>query len=226
MTPSYYYGDTWSVDNSSVLSVSGSGSAADVTAVGLGDGTITAHWEVFSFTMEHADGIPFCVEESSTTEPETQTAVCTKPTGETTTFGGWGSGDSLATVGKWNQTLLPTTTNFVGREVIEQDPGGGGPDNCWFQGSIIPKFTTISGGDWPVTTGNAWGPDFIGFPSDAVTYYRNEGRDPCSATIPQRMVISCNSGVLEYRSNTLGYVIDNPKVYSIRDGQQAERTWP
>lgn len=226
MTPSYYYGDTWTVDNSSVLSVSGIGDSADVTAVGLGNGTVTAHWEVYSFTMEHADGIPFCVEESSTTEPESQTVVCTKPTGETTTFGGWSDSNSLPTVGKWNQTLLPTTTSFVGRTVTEQDPGGGGPDNCWFPGSVVPKFTSITGGSWTVGSSNVWGPDFVGFTPASVTYYRGQGRDPCSVTIPQRMVIDCSSGIVAYRTNTLGYVIDNPKVYTIRDGQQAERTWP
>lgn len=226
MTPSYYYGDSWTVDNSSVLSVSGTGDTADVAAIGMGSATVTAHWEVYSFTMEHADGIPFCVEESSTTEPESQTAVCSKPTEETSTFAGWNDSNNLPTIGKWTQTLLPSTTNFVGRTVTEQDPGGGGPDNCWFSGSIVPKATSISGGSWTVTSGNVWGIDFIGFPPAAVTYYRDRGRDPCSVTIPQRMVIDCTSGVLVYRTNTIGYVIDNPKVYSIRDGQQAERTWP
>jgi hypothetical protein len=37
--------------------------------VDSGSDTLTAHWEVYSFTMEHADGIPFCVEQSETTEP-------------------------------------------------------------------------------------------------------------------------------------------------------------
>lgn len=221
MTPSYFYGDTWTVSNSSVLSVSGVGDSADVSGVGSGTGTLTAHWEVYTFTMEHADGIPYCVEESSTTDPESQTSVCTRPTEETSTFDGWND-----TIGKWKQTLLPTTTNFVGRTVTEQDPGGGGPDTCWFSGSIVPKATSISGGTWTVTTGNIWQTDFIGFPSASVTYYRNQGRDPCSVTIPQRMVIDCNGSILTYRTNTIGYVIDNPKVYSIRDGQQADRNWP
>jgi hypothetical protein len=225
MTPSYYYGDSWTIDNSSVLSVSGTGSAADVTAVGLGNGTLTAHWEVHSFTMEHADNIPYCVDTSDTTEPTAQSTVCATPTGESTAFAGWANLED-PTYGKWNQTLLPTTTSFVGRVVTEEDPGGGGPDNCWFPNSAVAKSTSVTGGSWTVTTGNVWGSDYVGLSSDTVTYYRNQGRDPCSVTIPQRMVINCDAGVIQYKLNTLGFVIDNPKVYSIRDGQQAERRWP
>lgn len=75
MTPSYFYGDTWSASNSSIFSVDGLGDAADVTGVSFGSGTLTAHWEVYSFTMEHADGIPFCVEQSEMTEPGAPTEV-------------------------------------------------------------------------------------------------------------------------------------------------------
>jgi hypothetical protein len=226
MTPSYYYGDSWTVDNSSVLNVSGTGSQADVTAVGLGDGTVTGHWEVHSFTMEHADGIPYCVDDSETTEPTAQTTVCSRPTEEATAFVEWASNENAPTLAKWNQTLLPSTASFVGRRVTEQDPGGGGPDNCWFPNSIFTKTTAVTGGSWTVTSGNHWGPDYVGASADAVIYYRQQGRDPCSVTIPQRMVIDCNSGIIIYRTNTLGYVIDNPKVYSIRDGHQVERVWP
>ena len=75
MTPSYFYGDTWSVGNSSVSSVDGLGDSADVTGVDSGSDTLTAHWEVHSFTMEHADGIPYCVDQSDTTEPTTPVQV-------------------------------------------------------------------------------------------------------------------------------------------------------
>jgi hypothetical protein len=63
------FGDTWTVDNSSVISSSGIGDAADVAGVGVGSATLIAHWEVFNFTMEHDFNGPYCVESSDTTEP-------------------------------------------------------------------------------------------------------------------------------------------------------------
>jgi len=69
LTPWYYFGDTWTVDNSSVISSSGTGDAADVTGVGVGSATLTAHWEVFNFTMEHDLNGPYCVESSEMTDP-------------------------------------------------------------------------------------------------------------------------------------------------------------
>ena len=148
--------------------------------------------------------------------------ACPTPTGETTAFAGWAD-----STGKWTQTLSPTATNFVGRVVTEEDPGNGGPDNCWFAGSAIPPITAITGGQWTVTTGNKWEFDFVGMGSTAVNYYRAQGRDPCSVTVPQRMVIdNCSTGTVTYRTNTLGYVIDATTVSSIRDGQVATRNWP
>jgi len=71
----------------------------------------------------------------------------TVPTGETTESGGWWEGGTSAH--KWNQTL--TGGSFVGRQVTEQD-GGGGNDTCWFPGSRIPKGEAVTGGSWPVKT--------------------------------------------------------------------------
>ena len=153
--------------------------------------------------------------------------ACTKPTNETTTFAGWATAEGLPTIGRWTQTLAPSTTNFSGRQVTEEDPGGGGPDNCWFSGSAVSKITAITGGTWTVTSSNTWGFDFVGLSGDVVTYYRGQGRDPCSVTVPQRMVINCLGAVsLPYRNNTLGYVIDNPGISSIRDGAVATKNWP
>ena len=68
LTPEYYWGDTWTVDNSGVASVSGVGSAADVTGVAVGTATVTGQWEVFTFTMEHDLDGPYCVESSDMTQ--------------------------------------------------------------------------------------------------------------------------------------------------------------
>jgi hypothetical protein len=64
LTPEYYWGDTWSIDNSSVASIEGTGDAADVTGVAVGTATVTGEWEVFTFTLEHDLDGPYCVESS------------------------------------------------------------------------------------------------------------------------------------------------------------------
>jgi hypothetical protein len=150
--------------------------------------------------------------------------ICTSPTGETTSSGVWHS--SATSIHDWNQTLLPSTTNFVGRSVTEQNPGGGGPDSCYFTGSTFAPFVSISGGTWPVGSGNAWGPDSVGWLPSAVTYYRAQGRATCGTTFPQRMVINCSSGAITYANNTLGCDITATGVTSTRAGHTVSRTWP
>jgi len=84
-----------------------------------------------------------------TSGPWSWTKPCDTPNGETTTFAGWN-----ASVGQWVQTRLPNDVNrFGGRTVQETDPGGGGPDTCWFQGSQLPPAVSISGGSWTVSAG-------------------------------------------------------------------------
>lgn len=73
--PWYFFGDTWSSDNSNIASINGSGDAADVTATGVGSTTLTGSWEVFHFTMEHDLDGPYCVEESEMTEPSAPVTV-------------------------------------------------------------------------------------------------------------------------------------------------------
>ena len=50
LTPPYYMGDLWTTNNSNVAGVSGIGSDADVTAINTGTATVTAQWEVYSYT--------------------------------------------------------------------------------------------------------------------------------------------------------------------------------
>src|SRR5204862_12630 len=101
--------------------------------------------------------------------------LCVLPTGEVTAFTAWSAGGP----GMWQQTLQPATADFQGRTVIEQDPGGGGPDTCHFPGSMYTPGTAITGGTWAVGAGNSWGADFVGWFTGAVTYYRAQGRAPC-----------------------------------------------
>jgi hypothetical protein len=133
------------------------------------------------------------------------------PTGETTAFGGFdaamtcGAGAACVTVGMWNQALTPANVNFNGRNVTERNPvangGGSGNDSCHFNGSAVPTFDAITGGNWAVGANNAWGPDYVGWTLPAVTYYRNRGRAPCGTTLQQRMVIDTNAGTQAYGGN-------------------------
>lgn len=146
------------------------------------------------------------------------------PTGETTTSNGWGTGN-LATIHRWRQQLLPTTTNFRNCQVREADPGGG-TDTCHFPGSAFAPFTAITGGTWAVNNTNHWGDDFVGWFSTAVTYYRNQGRAPCTASYPQSMRVVRPSGDVEYVRNQLTMTIGTTTVSSTRAGQTQVRNWP
>jgi hypothetical protein len=186
---------------------------------------ITAGFTTFRTIAVDVPG-PYCGERTLYASCPVQ-VTCPTPTGETTAFAGWADANNLPTIGRWTQTLLPTSTHFTGRTVTEQDPGGGGPDNCWFTNSAIPPITAITGGQWTVTASNTWGVDAVGLIPDVVNYYRAQGRDPCSVTVPQRMVINdCSTNTIAYRNNTLGYVIGTTTVSSIRDGSVQTRTWP
>ncbi len=77
------------------------------------------------------------------------------PTGETTSSSGWWAGGT--TIHKWTQTLSGGT--FTGRQVWESDPGGGGPDTCWYPQSQIAKAESITGASWSVDANSNWGPD-------------------------------------------------------------------
>ena len=150
--------------------------------------------------------------------------LCTSPDGESTFPIDWDPLDP--TTYKWEQTLSATGVNFVGRTVTEQDPGGGGPDTCHFTNSAFDAYDKISGGTWTVITGNKWHYDSVGYHSGAVTYYRNQGRAPCSTTFQQSMVIDCSTGPIHYATNTLGAEINDTTVTSKRAGSTAIRTWP
>lgn len=146
------------------------------------------------------------------------------PTGETTASNGWGAGNAITTH-RWQMTLTPGTTNFQGRSVTEQNPGGGGPDTCWFNGSTYASWTAITGGTWAVGVGNVWGDDFVGWFSPAVTYYRAQGRAPCQTTFPQDMHIN-GQGSPRYRTNTLSCGFTATNVWSTRDGVTRNKVWP
>lgn len=152
---------------------------------------------------------------------------CQNPSGETTTSGGWADSDGLPTVHRWNVTLTPSNISFVGRSVIEQSPGGG-QDNCWFQGSQLDPNTSVTGTIWPIVAGNQFEfPDSVGWLPDAVNYYRQQGRAPCTASFQQVMSIDCPAGGLSpYATNTIEAGIGVLIVTSRRGGGQDSRVWP
>jgi hypothetical protein len=159
-------------------------------------------------------------------EASVTTPGCVKPVRESSTFGGWADSDGFPTSAKWDQTLFPTNKNFYGRHVTETNPGGG-VDGCHFAGSRIEPFTAVDGDTWTVGVGNQWGDDANGWSVDDIEYYRNQGRAPCSTTVPQRMVIDCPSGTpAVYATHALKLTIGTETIMSWHNGAVADRAWP
>lgn len=146
------------------------------------------------------------------------------PDGEVTSSGGW----AVDTLHRWNQTLTPFGGPYAGRSVTERNPGGGGPDTCYFPGSRFLPAVSITGGTWPVDSNNGWGADYVGWTYAAVLYYREQGRAPCETTFGQDMEIDVPGGnpPAKYTTNVLAMGMTNTTVWSQRAGQYAERIWP
>ncbi|MCP3705411.1 DUF4157 domain-containing protein [Paraburkholderia sp. CNPSo 3274] len=149
------------------------------------------------------------------------------PTGELTSWIGWGTDPDYATIGMWRQQLLPLTTDFSGCEVFETDPGGG-TDSCWYNYSAIYPYNKVSGGPpWTVEPGNYWKTDYVGWHDYAVDFYRKDGRAPCGSSFMQSMHIRRPSGGdQEYTRNQLAAEFDANQVSSSRAGQTEIRNWP
>jgi len=145
-----------------------------------------------------------------------------RPTGESTVFAGW-DGKGL---GKWRQTLKPPADeagfDFSYDTVEESDPGGGGPDTCWFSGSAILPFTAITGGTWYPDAAGVWEFDHVGWFTTSVDYYRKKKRAPCGTTFPQQMKHKAQpeGGFHKYGPvNTLGGSFTKTTVTSKRAGK-------
>ncbi|MFN7947560.1 MAG: hypothetical protein U0Z53_19580 [Blastocatellia bacterium] len=218
-------GISFGSDNSGVATINSSGFS---TATGAGATLFHATWNVDYWYLENIE-TGFC---NSTPDTADCTASCTVecliPTSESTVPVGWD--DIAGSKHKFIQRLLPATTSFAGRRVYEQDPGGGGPDTCWFPGSERAKFEAVTNDPsqyWTVAQGtNQWGPDVIGWSPAAVTYYRAQGRAPCSTSFRQRMVINCGNTLTQYIIQDLAAAINSTTVMSYRAGQRVERTFP
>lgn len=152
------------------------------------------------------------------------------PSTETTTGVGFGLG-SLSTVAQFRQTLVLSGSAFDlfrGRQVYESNGSGSTYDNCWFPGSIVPKFTNVQGSTWNVGyysgLENVWVDDYIGWNSQQVAYYRGilmPSSFPCTAQQSQVMSIAVNaqSGAkVVYKFNVLNEQMTRYSLTITRDG--------
>jgi hypothetical protein len=164
-----------------------------------------------------------------------------RPDHETTVFERWAP--DVPTAGEWKQTLVPPrsdpTFDFSG-ETVGETNGGGATDTCYFSGSIIHQTTGVTGGTARVLSGNVWEPDLVGWPPEAVTYYRNPTPPPppdppfpspvpCGFTLQQQTTIKAPSDTSfnNYgKVNALGGNITKTEVTSERAGKRQREKWP
>ncbi len=162
------------------------------------------------------------------------------PTSEVTTAVGWSSG-LYATVQQFRQTLQGSSTRpFDGRQVTEA-AGSDNSDGCYYSGAAARGFTPfgVTGGWWIVgryatpplyVYTNTWIDDYVGFLTDLVTFYRDNGRAPCSATAQQLMKMCTNgqgcANTQQFSSNYLTYSLTSTTVTAGRASVNASKTWP
>ncbi|MGH7806784.1 MAG: hypothetical protein ACRENT_01690 [Thermodesulfobacteriota bacterium] len=222
---------TYSSDNPSVATFT---APATGTALAPGSANLEAKWTEYYQDFDDTYGICFPIAAAAACAAFCDVADCTRPTGEETNTYEWANAPER-TKHLWIMRLKPFTpppngSQFSGRIVTEQDPTGGGPDTCWFQGSERAKFEAVIGGMWQVDNSNAWKYDKIGWSEDAVAYYRSSsvGRAPCGTKFMQRMVINCPGSALltrPYVTNELKADIGTTTVSSSRAGITITKTY-
>jgi hypothetical protein len=156
------------------------------------------------------------------------------PVSETTNPVGFGVGTN-ATVAQYRQVLNASSGSsdiFKGRQVAEYtSPNGTRYDNCWFLGSLVPKWDHVTGSEWNVgyyavsppfvTSLNTWVDDYIGWNTAQIDYIRAHGVAPCGARVPQAMYILTvgTSGASEnYANDTVGGDISAGRIDLYRAG--------
>jgi hypothetical protein len=123
----------------------------------------------------------------------TMTHGCFVPTGEANqAFEGFQSrtqGGGVYEVAVFQMQVAPLIFNWGGRTVSETFPQPA-VDGCWFPGSLAPQVITPAASNSPIDSSGIYG-DAIGPVADAVQYYREKGRTPCTITTQQVLVIDC-----------------------------------
>ena len=198
-----------------------SGYESNVSWSGGGDpstgsgATFTTHWDTSGIKTVTAS---LC----DSSESKQVTIFC--PTGETTLFDSW-DGPSAG----FKSQLTPTSADFSCLTVRERD-GTGSQDDCWFSGSIMPKYESLAGPGftWGVGANNWWGNDWLGWGSADITYYRNNPpgnpRAPCCTHIAQIMDVV--DGGCDYASHMLILWINTTTVVSSRNMVSAGKPYP
>lgn len=156
--------------------------------------------------------------------------------GENTDFLTWNPQPGTQTAARWRVTLydarIGTAADYTGYQVAESAPATGGPDTCYFPGSIILPQVVLNPAPpaYIFNTHNV--DDVVGWPEFLARYYRENIRAPCSTTIPQQMNISFYNtwsptvAWLGYRQNVLTAGIGICSVASGRDGHAADTVYP
>jgi hypothetical protein len=152
---------------------------------------------------------------------------CDYPAGETTNTNQWHPTEP--TVHRFVATVYRQFFYFGGRTVNEQTaPSPSGQDTCWFPGSQFNPSTTVQNPASGVVNWNQQYQDDVGWISEAVTYYRQQGRAPCHYTLYQLMLIACDAygSQTSFKTNEHYGEINNPYVVACRDGICASKNWP
>jgi hypothetical protein len=126
LTPPYYIGDVWLTDNANVASVSGIGSDADVAGINTGTATVTAQWDVYSYTsvFNFELGTYVCEEMVEQTQPNTPVQVAASPDHLVVLQDLQGSISALPDGGECATQYWIRQIRF---QVVSQDSNGAGP---------------------------------------------------------------------------------------------------
>lgn len=97
-----------------------------------------------------------------------------------------------------------------------------GYDACWYPGSPIPKFDSVTNPNpFYLASDNAY-KDTIGWGPTSITHYRNHGDAPCETHLYQQMQIACGTDGYEsyhgVQNNVLIAEIGTSTVTVSRDG--------
>lgn len=129
----------------------------------------------------------------------------------------------------FNGTLFPGPgqgPNYGGRFVTEWNYAPAS-DQCDIPGDSFDPIIGLPDGTGYVLDDTNVYTDLVGWASNYVTYYRAQGRAPCSAFVYQEMRIDCSFfGDCAFKQNVLMHYIGTTQVSAGRDNAVASRVWP
>ena len=151
---------------------------------------------------------------------------CPLPTGETIASFGWHP--TALTAHLWQQTLLPTSVSWIGRQIREVHFDGPS-DSCWYSGSEFDPAGSLD--PTPHTLDFEGYFDQVGWIHQAVTFYRVERPArglpmPCGFLAFQSVQMACSGSWTTFTSHVLQGTIGVSDVQSNRGDNVAGRSWP